>query len=191
MLKETEASFFPGGLSGKAEIRLQKGLLMVPGWAPMELDRAYMNVRDSGIDVQSFRLVVPRKPDEKIIDKGSISFSGIVQPGLANTTQTLNAEIEAFSLPHLVGKDLGFVFSGRVATTETPESNFLTLTPGSGAPALLEVSLLELARFSDRSFHLQVSFPARIRDGRYLVSVSVFHRGLHDSEKAGRVFRAN
>ena len=141
MLKETEASFFPGGIAGQAEIRLHKGLLMVPGWPQMELDRAYMNVRNSGIDIQSFRFIVPRQPNERVIDKGSISFSGTVQPRQADTKQTLKAEVEAFSLPYLLGKDLGNLFMGRVVTVDSPESNFLTLTPGSGDPALLEVTV--------------------------------------------------
>jgi len=141
MLENTEASFFPNLVQGGGEIRLNQGLLKVENWPSVELDRAYMNVRNKELHIQSMRFKIPTAENQRTVEKGSINFSGVLKPLDTNATHTLTASLESFRLTHLLGKDLGRFFSGSVITKESIDTNFIKFTPGSGEEALLEVAI--------------------------------------------------
>jgi len=138
-LAKTEASLFPGGLAGQAELRLNGGLLKCGDWPPLALDRSYMVFRGADLDVKSLRFGIPAAPNQKEVDTGFIEFSGTVKPLDPNATHTLGVELSSFRLSYLLGADLGRFFLGRLETLDTPESNFLLVRPGSPDPALLEL----------------------------------------------------
>ncbi len=141
VLTQTEASFYPGGVQGREEIRLRSGLLNAIGWPQLELDRAYMNVIDGGIKVRSFRLLIPRNLDEKVLRRGKIEFAGTFRPTGEDQSDALEVTIESFSLPYLIGKDLGNFFMGRVETKAQDASNLFYLQPGADVDAKLSVSV--------------------------------------------------
>lgn len=139
-LAKTEASLFPGGLAGKAELRLNGGLLKSGDWPPLALDRSYMVFRGPDLEVKSLRFGIPVEANKKDMDPGFIEFSGTVKPLDPNATHTLGVELSSFNLSYLLGADLGRFFLGRLETLDTPDSNFLLVTPGSPDQALLELA---------------------------------------------------
>lgn len=142
VLEKTEASFFPSQTAGQGEIRLNQGLLKLKNWPPMALDRSYIRVRNSELDVQSMRFEIPAAPNQRTrSNNGFIDFSGLLKPLDPDATHTLSATLESFRLSYLLGADLGRFFLGNVTTKEIPDSNFLKFTPGSGEEALLEITI--------------------------------------------------
>ncbi len=140
MFGKTEASFFPGGITGQAELRFNGGLLNVEGWPALALDRSYMKFRGRELEIKSMRFGIPVAPNEKEPDRGHINFSGIVQPLDPGASHSLAVEVSEFRLSYLLGADLGRFFLGRLETVETPDSNFLLLSPGSADSAKLELA---------------------------------------------------
>lgn len=140
MLGKTEASLFPGGINGQAELRFNGGLLKAEGWPPLALDRSYIKFRGQDLEVKSLRFGIPVAPNKEDTDRGYINFSGIVQPLNPDATHILGVELSSFRLSYLLGADLGRFFLGRLETAETPESNFLLVTPGSSDSAKLELA---------------------------------------------------
>ena len=140
MFEKTEASFFPGGIAGQGELRFNGGLLKTEGWPSLALDRAYMKFRGQDLEVKSMRFGIPIAPNEKDADRGHINFSGTVQPLDPGASYSLAVELESFRLSYLLGADLGRFFLGRLETVETPDSNFLLLTPATPDSAKLELA---------------------------------------------------
>ncbi len=141
MLAKTEASLFPGNIPGQAEIRLNGGLLALENWPTLELDRSYMKVVDSNLEIKSLRFAIPAESAKQLRDRGHIDFSGTIKPLEAGATHVLAARLESFRLSYLLGADLGRFFIGNMENKDSPESNFLKLNPGSGADAVLELSV--------------------------------------------------
>lgn len=140
MVEKTEASLFPGVMPGMAELRLNGGLLRSGAWPPLALDRSYMVFRGPDLEVKSLRFGIPATTNQKEVDPGFIEFSGTIQPLDSGATHALAVELSAFRLSYLLGADLGRFFLGRLETVETPESNFLLISPGSPDPAKLELT---------------------------------------------------
>ena len=58
-LSKTEASMFANVTPGVSEIRLKDGMLKIPNWPDLVLDRGYMKVRSSELQVQTLRFMAP------------------------------------------------------------------------------------------------------------------------------------
>ena len=58
-LEKTEASLYPSTTAGQAEVRLRGGLLQMPGWPEMALDRSYVKVKDSEFQIKTMRFNIP------------------------------------------------------------------------------------------------------------------------------------
>ncbi len=140
MLEKTEASFFPSDNATQGELRLNGGLLNIQGWPPLTLDRSYVKFTQAGADVKSMRFFVPAGSDRKDADPGFINFSGTIQPLDANATHSMAVELDSFRLSYLLGADLGRFFLGRLETRETPDSNFLLVTPSAPETSKLEIT---------------------------------------------------
>lgn len=139
-LVNAEVSLYPSDVAGQAEIRLRGGSLQFANWPPMSLDRAYIKVKGSDLQIQSMRFEMPETANPRMAG-GSIDFSGsLSSPNLGNP-QILAAKLEAFALPYLLGVDLGRFFLGGVNTKDTPQSNFLSFDTDSPEKALLELDL--------------------------------------------------
>lgn len=141
MLAKTEASFFQSTVPGQGEIRLSGGLLQIGDWPPMKLDRSYIKARNSELQIESLRFMIPATKNQRVPDKGTIDFTGTIKPLGMDATHTLAAKVESFRLDFLAGPDIGRFFLGTVETKELPDSNFLTFKPGSDEAALLEMTV--------------------------------------------------
>lgn len=139
-LVNTEVSLYPSTVAGQAEIRLRGGSLQFANWPPMVLDRSYIKVRGSDLQIQSMRFQMPETSNRRMAG-GSIDFTGTLSPPNPGDPQTLAAKLESFALPYLLGGDLGRFFLGRVDTKDIPDSNFLSFDTASPQEALLELTV--------------------------------------------------
>lgn len=141
VLKGAEISMFPTTAGDQAEIRVKDGTLTVPGWPEMTLDRSYLKIRDSDLDVQTMRFLIPEIPNKRAGERGSIDFTGVIRPQDSSTPTTLAVELESFRLPYMIGKDLGRFFLGSVDTLEITDSNFLVIGQQEPGDVRMEVSV--------------------------------------------------
>jgi hypothetical protein len=143
VLEKTEASYFPIADTGKGEIRLNGGLLRCGDWPTMELDRCYVRVNESELDIQSMRFTVPTELKQRTVDRGWMDFTGVVRPLDPDATHVLNVRVESFRLSYLLGSDLGRFFLGSVMTNEDAvETNFLKFHPELMEEAEMELKLV-------------------------------------------------
>lgn len=141
MIENVEASYLPVKTSKGDEIRLNQGLLKMKGWPSLQLDRAYIQVRDQEFDIKSMRFQMPTKSNQKIHESGSINLSGIIKPSGENMTHQLSVGLDSFQISPLLGNSLGRFFQGKAVTNPDETSNTLQFTPGSGQDALLRLNI--------------------------------------------------
>lgn len=141
MLENTEASFFPSLTQGQGEIRLNQGLLKFKNWPTLALDRAYINVRDDELHIQSMLFQAPTQKNQRVRDTGIMDIYGVMKPLEVGATHKLSVSLESFPLSHLLGNDLGQFFRGKTLTNPDTDSNYLEFTPGSGEEPRLELSV--------------------------------------------------
>lgn len=137
---KTEASLFPGTVAGQAEMRFSGGTLQLADWPPLSLDRSYIKVRNSELQIQNMRFNLPEVADRQT-SNGYIDFSGSLTPIGAKGKHTLSAKLGNFPLSYLVGGDLGRFFVGKVDSSEIPDSNFLSFDVDSPEDARLELTV--------------------------------------------------
>ena len=158
-LKKTEASFYPSSVKGHGEIRLNNGLLTMPDWPELELDRAYISVDNDSLHIRSMSFQIPEKPNQKLRDRGSIGFSGSIELLDPDATHSLAVSLESFKLKYLLGEDFGQLFKADVMTLEDEGLNLLQVTPKEDGEASLELhvtnsldSQIELSDFKFLGF---------------------------------------
>lgn len=135
MLEGTEVSCFQTSSKGDGEIRLNQGILKFKGWPKMALDRSYIRVQKDQLDVQTLRFHLPDVQVDGKADRGYIDFTGKIRPADPGATHVLNAQLDDFQLPYLLGDDLGRFFRGAVTHQTGQDSQsqieFKTDTEGS------------------------------------------------------------
>jgi hypothetical protein len=141
MIENIEASYLPVKTSKGGEIRLNQGRLKMRGWPSLQLDRAYIQVRDHEFDIKSMRFQIPISPNQKTHESGSINLSGIIKPTVGNMTHELSVDLDSFQISPLLGDGLGRFFQGKTVTNPDETSNSLQFTPGSGQDALLKLNM--------------------------------------------------
>ncbi|MEP2775836.1 MAG: hypothetical protein ABJQ29_13625 [Luteolibacter sp.] len=168
-LLKTEASMFPGAAQGTTEIRLKDGDLKMRDWPEMILDRGYIKVRKSELQVQTLRFLVPSEDKVRRTGRGSINFSGTLTPIEAGRSSALVAELSSFPVQYLLGRDLGRFFHGNVETQDVPDSNFLTFNPDQPDDAKLAVSVTNSveSRLDFSGFKVLSLLASMLEDGWY------------------------
>ena len=124
---KSEISFYPQSPNDRAEMRITGGSLELGGGLPsFTVDRGYFGFAGRQIEVVGLRLEDPTDP------RGVVELSGPITPFASTRVSTLDIEkVENFPIEHLVGLDLGQVFSGRIESREVLNSNFVSFNPGS------------------------------------------------------------
>ncbi len=141
MVENIEASYLPTKINQGGEIRLNQGLLKLKGWPSLALDRSYIQVRGQELDIKSMRFLIPSVQSQGVQDKGTINFSGVINPQVEGATHKLHVELESFQISPLLGNSLGRFFRGKTVTNPDENSNMLQFTPGSGQDASLELNM--------------------------------------------------
>lgn len=140
-LWKTEASMFPNVSPGTTEIRLKDGALKMRDWPELTLDRGYIKVRNTELQVQTLRFLTPSGDKKRRDEKGAINFSGSIFPQDSEQQCTLVAELSSFPIQYLLGKDLGRFFHGNMETQDIPDSNYLAFSTSLPEEAKLEVTV--------------------------------------------------
>ena len=132
-VKQTEISFYPQSVSGRAELRLNKGAVgFGPGFPALNLDRGLFSFSGRQMEVLNLRLENPAD------SRGVIELAGTLNPFTKGRISTLDIKkVENFPIEHLFGQEFGRILSGRIESRDLPNSNFLTFTPGSMESARL------------------------------------------------------
>jgi hypothetical protein len=133
-LMESEASFQVDHEKNRRRLLLNRGLLQLPGWPKVRMDRAHMEFRDREMDIVGMRLL------HESDNLGVVELVGTVSPYVTDRPSTLDVRIESFLLSGIAGPDLGQLWVGRINTQSKVKSNYLTFTPGSQAAATLVVT---------------------------------------------------
>lgn len=123
-MNSSEGSFNPDNASGRVQLLLNGGQLVVPGWPKLVMDRSHIEFRGSEVDVVGMRI------RHDIDAQGIFELSGTVSPYAANRASTLAIHLEAFQIAGIVGPEFGRLISGRVDTKSSAKSNYLSFTPG-------------------------------------------------------------
>lgn len=126
-VKQTEISFYPMSVNGRAELRLNKGSVgFGSGFPALNLDRGFFAFTGRQMEVLNLRLENPADA------RGVIELAGTITPFNKGRTSTLDIKkVENYPIEHLFGPEFGRILSGRIESRDLPNSNFLTFIPGS------------------------------------------------------------
>ena len=171
-LTGTEGSLFPAPVAGQSELRFSGGLLKLTDWPQLSLDRSYIKVRNSELQIQNMRFNIPGADDLKS-SGGYIDFSGSLTPIGFYGTHTLSANLSNFPLSYLLGSDLGRFFVGRVDSVEIPDSNFLSFDVDSPENARLELTATNAleSRIDMSGFKFMQSLAVAFNDRWYEIPI--------------------
>jgi len=133
-LLETEASLYPKNISGRPELRLNRGKLIMKGWPNLRLNRALMEIRGPETEIISMR--VYDQQDER----GIFELSGTLHPFNSTQPSTLALGMQSYLLDALTGSGLKDFFSGRVDSRPVADSNYLTFVPTESDSVTLTVA---------------------------------------------------
>ena len=140
-LLQSEASFQARNASGRPQLLLHRGELVIDGLPKLRLDRSHIEFRGTETDILGIRL---RHESD---NRGVFELSGSVSPYAADRPSTLAVHLESYLLSGITGPELGRLFSGerttglsgednavkiagRIDTLASAKSNYLTFTPG-------------------------------------------------------------
>ena len=133
-LLRSEASLSSKTISGLPQMRLYRGDLLISDWPRLRMDRALLEFRGTETDIISMRL------SHESDDRGFAELAGSISPYQPEHASTLSVKLDAFLLSGAVGPALGKLFSGRVDSTSTPRSNYLTFLPTDKPSPVLDIT---------------------------------------------------
>ncbi|MES2997221.1 MAG: hypothetical protein V4733_10470 [Verrucomicrobiota bacterium] len=151
-LNQADASFYPRHSSGKPQLIVARGDLLIPHWPPLKLNRGHIEFHNRQIEIVNLGLY--HESDRN----GTLSLSGTFSPYDAGGTSNLAVKLEQFPIVHLLGGQFDNMVAGAVNTTTSAESNYFSFT-NSPTP----------------SSSLAVSFANSLDSGLTLKGLPVFH----------------
>jgi hypothetical protein len=133
-LGKTEGSLSPQNVSGRPQLSLYHGDLVIDGWPKLRMDRALVEIRGNEADIIGMRIL------HDTDDRGALVCSGTVAPYTSGQRSSLAVKLEAFQLSGITGPALGRLFSGRVDSFPAPKSNVLSFLPAENSAAILDIA---------------------------------------------------
>ncbi len=132
-LLKTEASLSPRNVNGLPQLSLYRGDLAIAGWPNLRLDRAFVDIRGTELDIV---LRVLQEPD----DRGSLEFSGTISPYQPDQLSTLSVKADSFPLSGIAGPAMGRLIAGLVDTLPSAKSNYFSFLPTEKPAAKLDLA---------------------------------------------------
>jgi len=179
-IDKAEASFLARTPSGRPQLLLNRGDLSIPGWPNLKIDRSHIEFRGSELDIVGLRL----RYENDI--QGAFELSGTFSPYNPNQASTLAVQMQAFAIAGIAGPEWGRLFNGKIDTTTSSQSNFLSIMPAPSSESILMISF---------SNSLASSF--RVSGFPFLFSLSQllndkwFERPVFDNDVSGTIRRQN
>jgi len=133
-LLKSEASLYPETVNRRSQMRLNRGDLFIPGWPKLRVDRALFEFHENEINIIGLRF------HHESDDRGSLELSGTVLPYEPDHLTTLAVELDAFEFSGISGPALGRLFSGRIDSRPTADSNYLAFRPTSNPAPVLDIA---------------------------------------------------
>ncbi len=177
-LVKSEAVLAAKATSGRPQLSLYKGELLVTGWPKLRVNRSLIEFRGEETDIIGLRLL--HETDER----GSLEFSGIVAPLKPDHRSSLSVELKAFELSGITGNTLGRLLSGRVDSSSSTKSNFLAFSSGADSAPILDATFV-----STPSSTMEVrGFPFLFALSQ-LLNDEWFEHPMFDGESTGVIHR--
>ncbi|MEI6176898.1 MAG: hypothetical protein WCS43_08405 [Verrucomicrobiota bacterium] len=133
-IDKAEASFLVRNPSGRPQLLLNRGDITIPGWPNLKIDRSHIEFRGSELDIIGLRL---RHENDS---QGALELSGTLSPYNSNQASTLAVQMQAFPIAGIAGPEWGRLFNGKIDTTSSQQSNFLSITPAPSPESNLMIS---------------------------------------------------
>jgi len=175
---KSEALLAAKATSGRPQLSLYKGELLVAGWPKLRVNRSLIEFRGEETDIIGLRLL--HETDER----GSLEFSGTITPLKPDQRSTLSVELKAFELSGVTGNTLGRLLSGRVDSQSSTKSNFLTFSPGADPAPVLDATFI-----STPSSTIEVRGFPFLFDLAQLLNDEWFEHPVFEGESTGTIHR--
>jgi hypothetical protein len=133
-IDKTEASFLAINPKGLPQLLLNRGDVAIPGWPKLKIDRSHIEFRGSEMDIIGLRL---RHEDDS---QGLLELSGTLSPYNRDRASVLAVQMQAFPIAGIAGPEWGRLFNGRIDTTFSAKSNFLSVTTVPSPETSLRIS---------------------------------------------------
>ena len=179
-LRNSEATFVPQSPTERPQLLLSRGDIIINGWPKLRLDRSHIEFRDAEADIVGMRLRHETDP------RGVFELSGTIAPYASDRASTLAVQLDSYLVSGIAGPELGRLFSGRIDTVSSAESNYLSFTPGVEPASSLSVT-----------FRNSLANSLEINGFSFLSGLSQsldddwFAHPIFDSEVRGVLLRAN
>lgn len=180
-MRDAEASFVPENSNERPQLLLNRGVISIPGWPKLRMDRSHIEFRGDETDIIGMRF------KHETDNMGAFEVSGTVTPFAVDRPSILEVQLESFLVSGIAGEELGRLFSGRIDTLSSAEPNFIAFTPASGLVPSLALSA---------TFRNSVSAPFEVTGFPFLFGLAQtlddewFGRPVFDSEVHGVLRRA-
>lgn len=179
-IDKAEASFSARTPSGRPQLLLNRGDLTIPGWPNLKIDRSHIDFRGSDLDIIYLRLCHEND------SQGSFELSGTFSPYNPTQTSTLTVQMKAFAIAGIAGPEWGRLFNGKIDTTTSSQSNFLSITPALSSDSTLMISFSNSLTSSFRV----TGFPFLFALSQ-LLNDKWFERPVFDNDVSGTIRRQN
>ena len=177
-IRDSEFVLQDRGPATRPQLIINRGTLQIPECPLWRIDRGHIEFRGDDIDMVGLRLL------HETDTRGYMKLSGIIQPYSPDRKSTLAVQLDDFPLDGLVGAKLGKLFTGRVGSTDSADSNYFSFTPASETRGSLA---LAFEKSPSSSFEVS-GFPAFALLAR-LLEDKWFERPVFDSNVQGTIRR--
>lgn len=130
----SEATFTPRNPGERPQLLLSSGNIDIKGWPKLRMDRSHIEFRGDEADIIGMRLRHETDP------RGVFELSGTVSPFATDRASTLAVQLDSYLVSGIAGPELGRLFSGRIDTVASSNSNYLSFTPSQEPEASLSVT---------------------------------------------------
>ncbi len=133
-LTKSEVSLNPETENGRALLNFYRGDIVLEGWPKLRLDRALVGIRGDEFEVINLRVL------HEIDSRGTFDLSGKIYPYQPDHLSSLQVLVQSFQIEGFTGPALGRLVSGRIDSTSTTKSNFISFLPTADSAPTLEIS---------------------------------------------------
>ena len=133
---DTEGAFYPRGGNQTPQLLLNRGVLDLPGWQQLRLDRALIAFRGPEMEIVGMRL---KNEGDEI---GSFEITGTLRPADPSHESRLSLKAESFPLSGIAGQDIAQLIRGRFDTPAQQAEAQIRLSSAAIEDATLHIDLV-------------------------------------------------
>lgn len=179
-IAKSEVSLNPETENGRALLNFYRGDIGIAGWPKLRLDRALIGIRGDEFEVINLRVL------HESDSRGIFDLSGKVYPYQPDHLSSLQVVAQSFQIEGFTGPSLGRLVSGRIDSTSSTKSNFLSFQPTADSAPTLEIA-----------FQVSPSSQIELRGFPFLLALSQalddpwFQSPVFEVDAGGTIHREN